>query len=97
VRERYVQEFFSKLLDVGTWSHQVTAIFQVLGVGFKATLTIPVALRALGAMQYPIGNAERWQKIVENLAALVAELDRSLVPEIERAAGPTPAWYQPEA
>jgi hypothetical protein len=94
VRERYVQEFFSKLLDVGTWSHQVTAIFQVLGVGFKATLTIPVALGALGAMQYPIGNAERWQK---NLAALVAELDRSLIPEIERAAGPTPAWYQPEA
>lgn len=84
-------------LDVGTWSHQVTAIFQVLGVGFKATLTIPVALRALGAMQYPIGNAERWQKIVENLAALVTELDRSLVPEIERAVGPTPAWYLPEA
>ena len=47
-------------------------------------------------MQYPIGNAERWQKIVENLAALVAELDRTLVPEIERAAGPTPEWYQPE-
>jgi hypothetical protein len=79
-------------LDVGTWSHQVTAIFQVLGVGFKATLTIPVAVRALGAMQYPIGNAERWQKIVENLAALVSELDRSLVPEIEQAAGPTPAF-----
>lgn len=48
-------------------------------------------------MQYPIGNAERWQKIVENLAVLVTELDRSLVPEIERAAGPTPEWYQPEA
>jgi hypothetical protein len=83
-------------LDVGSWSHQVTAMFQVLGVGFKGTLAIPVAIRAMDRMQYPIGNAERWQKIVENLAALVKELDRSLVPEIERAAGPTPEWYQPE-
>jgi hypothetical protein len=46
--------------------------------------------------QYPIGDAGRWQKIVENLAALVAELDSSLVPEIERAVGPSPEWYQPE-
>jgi hypothetical protein len=84
-------------LDVGTWSRQVTAIFQVLGVGFKASVPIPVAIRAVDGMQYPIGNTERWQKIVENLAALIAELDRTLVPEIERAAGPTPEWYQPEA
>ena len=82
-------------LDVGTWSRHVTAIFQVLGVGFKASLIVPVAVRALGAMQYPIGDAERWQKIVENLAAIVKELDRSFVPDIERAAGPTPEWYQP--
>lgn len=84
-------------LDVGTWSHQVTAIFQILGVGFKASLPIPVAIRAMDGMQYPIGDAGRWQKIVENLAALVAELDRTLVPEIERAAGPAPEWYQPDA
>jgi len=84
-------------LDVGTWSHQVTAMFQVLGVGFKATVPLPVAPRAMDGMQYPIGNAERWQKIVENLAALVAELDRTLVPEIERAAGPAPEWYRPES
>jgi hypothetical protein len=58
-------------------------------------MTIPVAVRALGAMQYPIGDAERWQKIVENLAAIVKELDQSFVPDIERAAGPTPEWYQP--
>jgi len=84
-------------LDVGSWSRQVTAIYQVFGVGFKANVTIPVAARAGSAAQYPIGDAERWQKIVENLAALVAELDRTLVPEIEQAAGPTPEWYQPEA
>jgi hypothetical protein len=35
-------------LDVGTWSRHVTAIFQILGVGFKASMTIPVAVRALG-------------------------------------------------
>jgi hypothetical protein len=34
-------------LDVGTWSRHVTAIFQILGVGFKASMTIPVAVRAL--------------------------------------------------
>jgi hypothetical protein len=84
-------------LDVGTWSRQVTAIYQVLGFGFKASLAIPVAVRALGAAQYPIGDADRWKKIVENLAAIAAELDRSLVPEIERAGGSTPEWYKPEA
>jgi len=84
-------------LDVGTWSHSVTAIFRVLGVGFKATVILPVTSRSAVGTQYRIGNAERWQKIVENLAALVAELDRSMVPEIEAAAGPSPEWYQPES
>ena len=84
-------------LDVGTWSRRVLAIFQVLGVGFKANVSIPVTARALGSMQYPIGDAEHWRKIAENLAALVAELDRTLVPEIEQAAGPTPEWFEPES
>lgn len=83
-------------LDVGTWGHSVLAIFMVWGLGFKATLLLPVSTSAVAGAQYPIGDAARWQKIVENLAALVAELDRSLVPEIEAAAGPSPEWYQPE-
>jgi hypothetical protein len=33
---------------------------------------------------------------VQNLGAMVRELDRSLVPEIEAALGPSPEWYQPE-
>jgi hypothetical protein len=37
-------------------------------------------------MPNPIGDADRWQRIVENLAALVAELDRGFVPRIEAAA-----------
>ena len=81
-------------LDVGTWSHQATPIFLVQGAGFKASLVLWVAPRAQGG-QYPIGDAAQWQKIVDNLAAMVRELDRSFVPDIERAAGPTPAWYQP--
>lgn len=81
-------------LDVGTWSHSVTAIFHVRGMAFKGSLTIPVAPRDFSA-QYPIGDAAQWQRIVENLAAMVRELDRSFVPEIEHAAGPSPAWYQP--
>lgn len=84
-------------LDVGTWGHQVLAMFRVWGLGFKGLLTLPVAANAVAAAQYPIGDADRWQKIVENLGALVRELDRSLVPAIEAAAGPSPEWYQPDA
>jgi hypothetical protein len=80
-------------LDVGTWSHSVTAIFHVRGAGFKASLSIPVAPEACG--QYPIGDAAQWQKIVENLAAMVRELDRTFVPAIDEAAGASPGWYQP--
>ena len=46
--------------------------------------------------QFPIGGPERWRQLVENLAALVGVLDAGFVPEIEAAAGPTPAWYQPK-
>jgi hypothetical protein len=76
-------------LDVGTWSHSVSAIFLVYGAGFRESLAFPFAV------QYPIGDADQWQKIVENLAAMVRELDRTFVPEVEKAAGPTPAWYRP--
>ncbi len=84
-------------LDVGTWGHSVIAMFRVWGLGFKGLLSIPVSANALVRAQYPIGDADRWQKIVENLGAMVRELDRSLVPEIEGAVGPSPEWYQPEA
>jgi hypothetical protein len=83
-------------LDVGTWGHNVLAMFMVWGLGFKGTLMLPVSANDLAGGQYPIGDAQRWQKIVENLAALAAKLDRSFVPEIEAAAGPSPEWYQPE-
>jgi hypothetical protein len=73
------------------------AIFHVFGVGFKGTVLLPVSASEVVGTQYPTGDAERWQKIVENLAALVAYLDRSLVPEIEAKVGPSPEWYQPES
>ena len=34
---------------------------------------------------------------MENLGAMVTELERTLVPEIEAATGPSPEWYQPES
>lgn len=83
-------------MDVGTWSHTVLAMFRVLGLGFKAVISLPVGARADLHSQYPVASAERWQQIVENYAALVAELDRTFVPAIEAATGPSPAWYQPE-
>jgi hypothetical protein len=83
-------------LDVGTWGHSVIAMFRVWGLGFKGLLSIPVSTNAPVHAQYPIGDADRWWKIVENLGAMVRELDRSLVPEIEAAVGPSPGWYQPE-
>jgi hypothetical protein len=82
-------------LDVSTWSHAVSAIFMVHGAGFRASLAIPVAPQDVAGGQYPSGDAAQWQRIVENLAAMVRELDDGFVPEIEKAAGPSPAWYQP--
>jgi hypothetical protein len=83
--------------DTGSWFPFVLGFFRVEGLGFKAVHPLPVARRATVNAQYPIGDAAQWQQIVENLAALVAELDRSLVPAIERAAGPSPEWYRPES
>lgn len=83
-------------LETGTWFHAVMAMFMVYGLGWKATLILPPAPKAVLGGQYPIGDAEQWRKIVENLGVLVAELERTFVPEIEAVAGPSPAWYQPE-
>jgi hypothetical protein len=83
-------------LDVGTWSHLVTAAFRVMGVGFRATLLLPVTARSVIGGQYPIADADQWGRIVDNLALLVKELDRTFVPDVERAAGPSPEWYRPE-
>ena len=84
-------------VDVGTWSHRMLAIYRVWGMGWKATVPIPPTARAVPQGQYPIGDAENWRKIVENLGVLVAELDRTLVPEIETAVGGSPEWYRPES
>jgi hypothetical protein len=88
------------MLDVGTWSNLVLAIFRVLGLvngaGFKATLFLPVSRRAAVGGQYPMGGPERFRQIVDNLAALIAELDRTFVPAIEAISGPAPDWYKPE-
>jgi hypothetical protein len=81
-------------LDVGTWSHEVSAAFVMQGAGFRVSLPIPVTPTGPRG-QYPIGDAAQWQKIVENLLAMVRELEKSYVPEVEAAAGPSPAWYQP--
>lgn len=78
--------------DVGTRSHSVSASYLVKDAGFQASVGVPVAPKVFG--QYPIGDAERWQRIVENLAAMVRELERSFVPAVEQAAGPSPAWYE---
>ncbi len=88
------------ILDVGTWSNMVMAMFRVQGlvngIGFKATLILPVARGETLGSQYPMGGPERWRQIVDNLAALVAELDRSFVVAIEAISGPAPDWYRPE-
>jgi hypothetical protein len=83
-------------MDVGTWSRSITAHFKVQGPGFRALLPLPVSRRA-GSGQYPIGDGEQWGKIVDNMAALVRELERSFVPAVEAASGPAPEWYRPES
>jgi hypothetical protein len=80
-------------LDVGTWSHLVLAYFRVHVPGYCCAVPMPVAPGVEGG-QYPIGDAERWEKIMANLAALAAHLERRIVPEIEAAAGQAPAWFE---
>jgi hypothetical protein len=72
--------------------------------GFKAMLNLPLSPQAARGTvrgvefvgQFPIGGPDRWRQIVENLAQLVAALDRSFVPEVEAVLGPSPEWFQPE-
>jgi hypothetical protein len=81
-------------LDVGTWSRSVTFMFHVYGPGFTATLMPPVTLRGDGR-QYPIGDTANWERIIANIAAIVEELDRTFVAEIDEAAGAAPEWFDP--
>jgi len=81
-------------LDVGTWSRSLTFMFHVYGPGFTATLMPPVTLRG-DDRQYPIGDTASWERIVANMAAIVDELDRTFVVEIDEAAGPAPEWFEP--
>jgi hypothetical protein len=84
-------------LDCGTWSHQLHAMFAVFGLGFRASLMLPPTAKAAPGGQYRIGDGGQWEKIVDNLGALVAELERTFVPEIEAVTGPSPEWYHPES
>ncbi|HEX7137487.1 MAG TPA: hypothetical protein VF219_06560 [Vicinamibacterales bacterium] len=81
-------------LDVGTWSRSLTFMFHVHGPGFSATLIPPVTPRD-AARQYPIGDTGNWEQIVANMGAIVDELERTFVPEVEDAAGPAPEWFEP--
>jgi hypothetical protein len=82
-------------IDVGTWSNLATAHYAILGPGFSAGVPLPIAASAVGAPQYPIGDAAQWAKIVANLAALTQALDATLLPEVEALAGPVPEWFEP--
>jgi len=96
-------------VDIGAWGSTVNARLKVIGLkngqGFKAVLELPASRQAMRSTlrgvefvsQFPIGGPERWRQIVENLAALVATLDQSFVPEIEAVTGASPEWFQPEA
>lgn len=84
-------------VGIGSWGKTALAMFRVWGLGFKALLSIPPTAKAIVHGQYPVGDADQWQKIAENLGALVAELERTFVPAIEAAAGPSPEWYRPES
>jgi hypothetical protein len=81
-------------MDVGTWSRSLTLMFRVHGPGFSATLMPPVTARG-HTPQYPIGDTANWTQIVANIAAIVDELERTFVVEIEAAVGPAPQWFEP--
>jgi len=81
-------------MDVGTWSRSLTVMFHVRGPGFNATLMPPVTARG-HTPQYPIGDTDNWERLVANLIAIVDELERTFVAEIEAAVGPAPEWFEP--
>jgi hypothetical protein len=81
-------------LDVGTWSRSVTFMFHVRTPGINATLMPPVTARS-DWRQYPIGDTENWKQIVENVAAIVDELERTFLVEVEAAVDPAPEWFEP--
>jgi hypothetical protein len=99
-------------VGIGGWGSTVNATMQVIGLtkdqdkgpGLKAILKLPLSPRAARDTvngvefvgQFPIGGPDRWRQIVENLVHLVAQLDRSFVPEVEAILGPSPEWFQPE-
>ncbi|SFJ43569.1 hypothetical protein SAMN05216525_12510 [Bradyrhizobium sp. Gha] len=99
-------------VDIRGWGSTVNASIQVIGLskgqekspGFRATLNLPLSPQAARGMvgdvefvgQFPIGGPDRWRQIIDNLAHLVATLDRSFVPEVEAILGPSPEWFQPE-
>jgi hypothetical protein len=80
-------------LDVGTWSRSLTGHFHVYMPDFQIRLPMPASAE-LNARQCDIGDAERWEELVENMAAFTAYLDREVVPEVEKVAGPAPAWFE---
>jgi len=80
-------------LDVGTWSRLVLAYFRVHVPGYCCAVPMPVAPGVDGG-QYPIGDAQRWEKIVANLTALAGHLECQIVPEIDAAAGRAPKWFE---
>ena len=80
-------------LDVGTWSRSLTGHFHIYMPDFQLRLPMPASAE-MHARQCDIGDAERWEKLVENMAAFTAYLDREVVPEVEKAAGPAPSWFE---
>jgi hypothetical protein len=84
-------------VSIGTWGKSVLVAYRIWGLGFKALLSLPPTEKAVIHGQYPTGDAEHWRKIAENLGALVAELDRTFLAEVESVAGPSPEWYRPQS
>ena len=82
-------------IDFGGRGDVVHPTYSVHGLGFSASIKLPVSLNSISRTLHWLVDAARWQQIVENLAALVAELDGTFLSDIEAAAGPSPAWYRP--
>lgn len=78
-------------IDVGTWGNHYTGLMTIHAPGWKVAMKILVAERE---GQVSVAGPEGWRKIVDNLAAQVAALDREFVPEVEALLGPAPAWHE---
>ncbi|MBT9558145.1 MAG: hypothetical protein IV100_19085 [Myxococcales bacterium] len=82
-------------VDFGTMSRRVHAHLRIFGVDWRRSLTLHFTGRDLDNHAYPIVSDAEFQRVVDNIAALLPRVEATVLPELEALYPPTPAWWHP--